>query len=72
MGWASRWAAIDWGVYGVPETFVISKDGVIVHKHIGPVSADELQMLREKGEAELQEPGRWGTTFTLLQCWGRL
>jgi SAM-dependent methyltransferase len=34
-------------------------------------SADELQELRDQGEAELQEPGRWGTTFTLLQCWGR-
>jgi SAM-dependent methyltransferase len=36
------------------------------------VSADELQELRDQGEAELQEPSRWGTTFTLLQCWGRL
>jgi SAM-dependent methyltransferase len=36
------------------------------------VSADELQELRDQGEAELKEPGRWGTTFTLLQCWGRL
>jgi SAM-dependent methyltransferase len=36
------------------------------------VSADELQELRDQGEVELQEPGRWGTTFTLLQCWGRL
>jgi SAM-dependent methyltransferase len=35
------------------------------------VSADELEGLRSKGEAELREPGRWGTTFTLLQCWGR-
>jgi ubiquinone/menaquinone biosynthesis C-methylase UbiE len=35
------------------------------------VSADELGELRRRGEAELQEPGRWGTTFTLLQCWGR-
>jgi SAM-dependent methyltransferase len=35
------------------------------------VSADELQELRQQGEAELQEPGRWGTTFTLIQCWGR-
>jgi cytochrome c biogenesis protein CcmG/thiol:disulfide interchange protein DsbE len=34
--------AIDWGVYGVPETFVISKDGVIAYKHIGPVSASDL------------------------------
>ena len=35
--------AVDWGVYGVPETFVISEDSVIVHKHIGPVSADDLE-----------------------------
>jgi hypothetical protein len=35
------------------------------------VTADELEELRTQGEAELQEPGRWGTTFTLLQCWGR-
>jgi SAM-dependent methyltransferase len=35
------------------------------------VTADELEELRKQGEAELQEPGRWGTTFTLLQCWGR-
>ena len=35
------------------------------------VSADELERLREQGEAELREPGRWGTTFTLIQSWGR-
>ena len=35
------------------------------------VTADELEELRNEGEAELQEPGRWGTTFTLPQCWGR-
>ncbi len=29
---------IDFGVYGVPETFVIDKDGVIRYKHIGPVT----------------------------------
>jgi len=32
--------------------------------------AAELERLRQHGEAELAEPGRWGTTFTLLQCWG--
>ena len=31
---------IDWGVYGVPETFVIDKRGVIRHKYIGPISAE--------------------------------
>lgn len=30
-------AAIDFGVYGAPETFVIDKKGIVVHKHIGPV-----------------------------------
>ena len=34
---------LDWGVYGVPETFVIDKKGVIRHKHIGPVDAKSLQ-----------------------------
>jgi hypothetical protein len=35
------------------------------------VTADKLERLQEEAEAELQEPGRWGTTFTLLQAWGR-
>lgn len=29
---------IDWGVYGVPETFVVDKRGVVRYKHIGPVT----------------------------------
>ena len=29
---------IDWGVYGVPETFVIDKQGTIRYKHIGPIT----------------------------------
>ena len=33
---------IDYGVYGVPETFVIDKNGVIRYKHIGPVTPDVL------------------------------
>ena len=36
------------------------------------LSADELASLRREAEAELAEPGRWGTTFTLIQSWGRL
>jgi cytochrome c biogenesis protein CcmG, thiol:disulfide interchange protein DsbE len=34
--------AIDWGVYGVPETFVIGADGRVAYKHIGPVSEEAL------------------------------
>ena len=32
-------ASIEWGVYGVPETFVVSPSGIITYKHIGPISA---------------------------------
>jgi cytochrome c biogenesis protein CcmG/thiol:disulfide interchange protein DsbE len=31
---------IDWGVYGAPETFVIDRQGIIRHKHVGPLTAD--------------------------------
>ncbi len=34
---------IDWGVYGVPETFVITKDGRVAYKQIGPLSAEILE-----------------------------
>lgn len=34
---------IDWGVYGVPETFVIGADGKIKYKHIGPVTHESLE-----------------------------
>jgi len=35
--------AIDWGVYGVPETFVITKDGRIAHKHVGPITPKDIE-----------------------------
>lgn len=34
---------IDFGVYGVPETFVIDKEGVIRYKHIGPLREEDLK-----------------------------
>ena len=30
--------AIDWGVYGIPETFVVNSNGIIKYRHIGPVT----------------------------------
>ena len=36
---------IDYGVYGVPETFVIDKKGLIRYKHTGPVSGDDVQKI---------------------------
>ncbi|MDR3470607.1 MAG: DsbE family thiol:disulfide interchange protein [Devosia sp.] len=35
--------AIDWGVYGVPETFVVAADGTIAFKFIGPLSDESLK-----------------------------
>lgn len=35
-------AAIDWGVYGVPETFVVAKDGTIAHKFVGPLTPEAV------------------------------
>jgi cytochrome c biogenesis protein CcmG/thiol:disulfide interchange protein DsbE len=35
---------IDWGVYGVPETFVIDKNGNIAYKHIGPISERDWEV----------------------------
>jgi cytochrome c biogenesis protein CcmG/thiol:disulfide interchange protein DsbE len=33
---------IDWGVYGVPETFIVDKEGIIQYKYIGPVNQQAL------------------------------
>jgi cytochrome c biogenesis protein CcmG/thiol:disulfide interchange protein DsbE len=43
---------IDWGVYGVPETFVIDRQGVVRYKHIGPLTPD---VLRERIEPLLRQ-----------------
>ncbi|WP_421856046.1 DsbE family thiol:disulfide interchange protein [Oricola sp.] len=33
-------SAIEWGVYGVPESFVVAADGTIAYKHVGPLTRD--------------------------------
>jgi cytochrome c biogenesis protein CcmG/thiol:disulfide interchange protein DsbE len=35
-------AAIEWGVYGVPETFLVGRDGRIAYKLVGPLGAENL------------------------------
>jgi len=32
--------AIDWGVYGAPETFLVGRDGTVLYKHIAPLTRD--------------------------------
>ena len=39
---------------------------------LATLSENDLASLRREAEAELAEPGRWGTTFTLIQSWGRI
>ena len=34
---------IDYGVYGVPETYVIDRGGIIRYKHIGPLTASDIE-----------------------------
>jgi cytochrome c biogenesis protein CcmG/thiol:disulfide interchange protein DsbE len=36
---------IDWGVYGVPETFVMDKQGIVRYKHTGPVTEESIQTI---------------------------
>jgi cytochrome c biogenesis protein CcmG, thiol:disulfide interchange protein DsbE len=36
---------IDWGVYGVPETFVMDKQGMVRYKHTGPVTEEDVQQI---------------------------
>ena len=36
-------AAIDWGVYGIPESFLVSPEGVILYKHVGPFTDDSVK-----------------------------
>jgi len=42
-GDADNRVSIDWGVYGVPETFVVNAAGVITFKHVGPISPQSLE-----------------------------
>jgi cytochrome c biogenesis protein CcmG, thiol:disulfide interchange protein DsbE len=35
-------AAIEWGVYGVPETFIVGRDGKIAYKLVGPITPENL------------------------------
>lgn len=51
--------SIDWGVYGVPETFVVSPDGIITYKHVGPIDADSLpEVIAAVELAKSGEPGK--------------
>ncbi len=55
--------AIDYGVYGIPETFFIDKDGRITYKHIGALGWETIAAKRERRPAASPAPkGRARTT----------
>jgi cytochrome c biogenesis protein CcmG/thiol:disulfide interchange protein DsbE len=47
-------SALDWGIYGAPETFLVDRNGVIRWKHVGPLTdkiiARELMPALQKSE----------------------
>jgi cytochrome c biogenesis protein CcmG, thiol:disulfide interchange protein DsbE len=47
-------ASIEWGVYGVPETFIIRRDGTIAHKLVGPITEGNLPAFK----AEIEKASR--------------
>ncbi len=47
---------IDFGVYGVPETFVIDRNGIIRYKHIGPIDQKALEQKIMPLVRELEQP----------------
>jgi cytochrome c biogenesis protein CcmG/thiol:disulfide interchange protein DsbE len=50
-------ASIEWGVYGVPETFLVGRDGRIVYKLIGEITAENLeQVVKPEIEKALAAP----------------
>jgi hypothetical protein len=52
----------------LPLQFSVSLEGRLLQT----MSGDELASLRGDAEAELADPARWGTTFTVVQSWGKV
>ena len=49
-------AGIEWGVYGVPETFLIGPDGTILDKHVGPLTPEVVERKLKPALARLARP----------------
>ena len=50
-------AAIEWGVYGVPETFVVGHDGKVVYKLVGPVTPGNIDTVLKAEIEKAQKAG---------------
>ena len=47
-------ASIEWGVYGVPENYIIDNQGVIRYKHIGPIDGHSIEKIKQEIEKAKQ------------------
>jgi cytochrome c biogenesis protein CcmG, thiol:disulfide interchange protein DsbE len=47
-------ASVEWGVYGVPETFIVRGDGTIAHKLVGPLTEANIAGFRAEIEKALR------------------
>jgi cytochrome c biogenesis protein CcmG, thiol:disulfide interchange protein DsbE len=50
-------AAIEWGVYGVPETFIVGREGTIVYKMVGPVTSENFDSVLKVEIDKALKPG---------------
>jgi cytochrome c biogenesis protein CcmG, thiol:disulfide interchange protein DsbE len=50
-------AAIEWGVYGVPETFIVGRDGRIAYKLVGPITPDNFASVLKPEIEKALAPG---------------
>jgi cytochrome c biogenesis protein CcmG/thiol:disulfide interchange protein DsbE len=51
-------AGVDFGISGVPETFVVDSHGMIVAKHIGPMTDQDVDSLAQQVSALRAQAGR--------------
>jgi len=56
--------AIDWGVYGVPETYVVDGKGEIVYKHVGPLTPEQVDAELLPVVARVRDAARSDTVET--------
>ena len=62
-------AAIEWGVYGVPETFVVGRDGRIAYKLIGPIDGANFErVVKPRGAVLLNLGYATGFASTPMRC----
>ena len=50
-------ASIEWGVYGVPETFVVGREGTILYKMVGPVTPENIDTVLKAEIDKALKPG---------------